>query len=100
METRLHHSTHCIPSLHGWESWRTAAGIVAGLDVIEGRPGSRIKPRIKEAERRPAPGDQEVVQESDDTGYSLLMGELDPRVVAIKHTGVEQLVPYTPSTAP
>jgi hypothetical protein len=74
---------------------RTAAGIVADLDVIKGRPGFRIKPRIKEAEGRLVLGDQVVVQESDDTRYGLLTGELDPGVVVIKHTGHEQLVPPT-----
>jgi hypothetical protein len=89
----LNHSTHWIPSLHGWESFRVATRVISGLDIIKAIPGFRIDPGIKEAEGRLALGDQEVVQKGDDARYGLPKDELDLGTVKVKRTGAEQLVP-------
>jgi hypothetical protein len=54
-----------VPAGLGAEAVGVAAGVRAGRDVIQRGRGGRVQPRVEEAERRLAGGDEAVVDEAD-----------------------------------
>ena len=67
-------STHRVPSAHGREPARAAAGVRARRDVVQAGRAGRVEQRVEEAERRLARGDEEVVEQRDHTRDSLRGG--------------------------